>query len=126
MVSRFRLDWMRLCGVIAVALVIFASLMLLIKLEHMRTRHWFTEHFLGYSAASLVVCLGWRHPFVIGAGLAVTAFVLEALQALSPTHSPTLISAIGGASGAVAAAGLFKLIMVARSRRSSAVEQSGS
>ena len=90
MIARFRLSWMRLCGVIAVALVIFASLMLPTKLEHMRTGHWFTEHFLGYFAASLVVCLGWRRPFVVGAGLAVTAFVLEALQALTPNHSPTL------------------------------------
>ena len=117
---------MRLCGVIAVALVIFASLMLPTKLEHMRTGHWFTEHFLGYFAASLVVCLGWRRPLLVGAGLAVTAFVLEALQALTPSHSPTLISAIGGASGALAAAGLFKLIMMARNRHSSAVGQSGS
>ena len=49
MISRFRLDWTRLWGVIAVALVIFASLMLPTKLEHMRTGHWFAEHFLDIS-----------------------------------------------------------------------------
>ena len=120
MISRFRLSWMRLWGVIALAIVVFASLMLPTQLEQMRTGHWLMEHFLGYFAASLVICLGWRRPLMVGAGLAVIACVLEALQALTPSHSPTFVSAMGGAAGALAAAGLVKLIMVVRNGRASA------
>jgi hypothetical protein len=72
----------------AMALIIFASVMLPTKWEQLRTGHWALEHFVAYFAAALIVCLGWRRPFVVAGGLAaIAAPLLEALQGLEPTHS---------------------------------------
>jgi hypothetical protein len=43
--------WIRLCGAVALAVIIFASLMLPAKWERLRTGHWAVEHFLAYFAA---------------------------------------------------------------------------
>jgi VanZ family protein len=103
--SKKHLRWIRICGVMAVGLIIFASVMLPTKWEQLRTGHWALEHFLAYFAAALILCLSWRRPFVVAAGLAVIAApLLEALQGLEPTHSANLLSVISGASGAFAAA----------------------
>lgn len=112
-----RLSWIRLGGVLAIAMLIFASLFLPTELERLRTGHWFIEHFLGYFAAAATICLGWPRPFLVGGILMVAAVILEALQSFTPNHSPTLLSVVGGAAGALAAALIAKLIMVARSRR---------
>src|SRR5262249_15121446 len=71
--------WIRLCGVVALALIIFASLMLPAKWQQLRTGHWAVEHFLAYFAATLIVCLGWRHPFVVAGMLILLAALLEVL-----------------------------------------------
>jgi hypothetical protein len=99
------------------ALVVVASLMLPAEWERLRTGHWFIEHFLGYFAASSIVLLGWHRPLLVAGGFTVAAVILEALQSLTPNHSPAVLSVIGGAGGALAAALIAKLIMVARSRR---------
>ena len=96
MISSSRPPWMKLCGAIAFGMVIFASLMLPAQWEQMRTGHWFTEHFLGYFAASAIICLGWRRPFWVAGILTVAAFLLEGLQALTPDHSANIFSVLGG------------------------------
>jgi VanZ family protein len=118
MISNFSLRWSRLLGVGAFGMVIFASLMLPTAVEHMRTGHWFIEHFLGYFAASAVLCLGWRRPFWVAGILTVAAFLLEGLQALTPNHSANLLSVLGGASGAWLAALIVAAIGVASKRAS--------
>ena len=55
---KFRPSWLQICGVLAFGLVIFASLMLPAQVERMRTGHWFTEHFVGYFVAGIIICLG--------------------------------------------------------------------
>jgi len=119
MSPKFRLSWLQLCGVLAFALVVYASLMLPAQVERMRTGHWFTEHFIGYFIASAIICLGWRRCLVAGV-LTVTAIVLEALQALAPNHSPNLLSVLGGASGAWLAALIVEAFRVASNRGKSA------
>lgn len=109
--------WFRLCGVLAMVAIVFASLMLPPNWEQMRTGHWFVEHFLGYFVASSIILLGWPKPLVVGLGLATTAVILEALQGLSPNHSVSAISVIGGVTGALTAAILARLIVVASRRR---------
>jgi len=121
MISNSWVRWIQLCGAIAFGLVIFASLKLPAQWEQMRTGHWFIEHFLGYFAASSIICLGWRRPFVVAGSLTVAALILEGLQSLTPNHSPALLSVVGGASGAIAAALIAKVIMVARNRRAFAL-----
>jgi hypothetical protein len=95
--------WIRICGVVALALIIFASLMLPAKLQQLRTGHWAVEHFLAYFAATSIVCLGWGHPFVIAAMLMLLAALLEALQSLQPNHPANHLAALSGSGGALAA-----------------------
>jgi VanZ family protein len=123
MTSKSRSRWIRLCGVASLALLVFASLMLPAQWEQLRTGHWFIEHFLGYFAASLIIGLGWPWPFVVAGGLMAAAAVLEVLQSLTPNHSPSFVSVLGGASGALAAALIVKFITSVRNRRASAREE---
>jgi hypothetical protein len=120
MTSLFRVSWLQICGVLAFAFVVFASLMLPEQVERIRTGHWFTEHFIGYFIASAIICLGWRRPFLVAGVLTVAAFALEGLQALTPNHSPNLLSVLGGASGAWLAAIIVEAIRVLSNRRRSA------
>ena len=115
--SPIPLIWFRLCGVLAMVAIVFASLMLPPNWEQMRTGHWFVEHFLGYFVASSIILLGWPKPLVVGIVLATTAVILEALQALSPNHTASALSIIGGVTGALTAAILAKLIALASRRR---------
>jgi hypothetical protein len=98
------MTWIRLCGVVALALIIFASLMLPAKWQRLRTGHWAVEHFLAYFAATSIVCLGWEHPLLVAGMLILLAALLEALQSLQPNHPPNLLAALSGAGGASAAA----------------------
>jgi len=65
MTCNSRLGWIRLWGVVALAAIIFASLMLPMKWEQLRTGHWAIEHFLAYFAAMSIICLGWRRLFLV-------------------------------------------------------------
>jgi hypothetical protein len=115
--SKHRLRWIiRLCGVGALAGIIFASLMLPDKWERLRTGHWVIEHFLAYFAATSIICLGWRRPFVVTGAFIAIAALLEALQDLTPKHVPDLLTAVGGAGGVLAGALLAELIVRARNR----------
>ena len=106
------ISWIiRLCGVVALALIIFDSLMLPAKWGRLRTGHWAVEHFLAYFAATSIVCLGWRHPFVVAGMLILLAALLEVLQSLQPNHPPNLLAALSGAGGALAASLLVSFII---------------
>ena len=85
MKSNSRLILVRLCSVVALAVIIFASFLP----ARLRTGHWDIEHFLAYFAATSIVCLGWRRPFVVAGRLMAAAAILEALQSLTPNHTPS-------------------------------------
>ena len=105
MISNVHSKWIRLCGVVAVALIIFASVMLPSKWEQLRSGHWAIEHFLAYFATASVIRLGWSRPFLLAGALGgIAAPLLEALQSFEPTHSANFLSVISGAGGAFAAA----------------------
>jgi VanZ family protein len=97
------LGW-RVCGVLAVFALIFASLFLPPRLEHWRTGHWEVEHFLAYLAAVPILCLGWPRPFLVAASLVPAAALLEALQCLRPDHSPNVLAALSSMGGALVGA----------------------
>jgi hypothetical protein len=106
------ISWIiRLCGVVALALIIFASLMLPAKWQQLRTGHWAVEHFLAYFAATSIICLGWGHPFVVVGMLILLAALLEGLQNLQPNHPPNLLAALSGAGGVLAAGLLASFII---------------
>src|SRR5262245_21112329 len=106
------ISWIiRLCGVVALALIIFASLMLPAKWQQLRTGHWAVEHFLAYFAATSIICLGWGRPFVAVGMLILLAALLEGLQNLQPNHPPNLLAALSGAGGVLAAGLLASFII---------------
>jgi hypothetical protein len=65
---------------------------------------WQIDHFVGYFAITLLVCLAWPRPFVVGGVLMAAAFLLEGLHALTPDRSANLVAALCGAGGVLAAA----------------------
>jgi len=97
--------------VVALALIIFASLMLPAKWAKLRTGHWAVEHFLAYFAATSILCLGWGHPFMVVGMLILLAALLEALQSLQPNHPANLLAALSGAGGASAAGLMVSFII---------------
>ena len=78
---------------------------------------WEIDHFVGYFAITLLVCLAWPRPVVVGGALMVFAVLLESLQGLTPDRVPNLMAAFYGAGGALAAALLAELFIRARRRR---------
>ena len=57
---------------------------------------WQIDHFLGYFAITLLVCLAWPRPFLVGGLLMAAAVLLEGLQAFSPDRSANLVAALCG------------------------------
>ena len=101
----------RLCGVLTVAALVFASLLLPSKLEQMRTGHWEIEHFFAYLVAAPLICLGWPRPFVVASTLIPVAALLEALQCLRPDHSPNIFAALSSIAGVMVGTLLTVLII---------------
>ena len=58
---------------------------------------WQIDHFGGYFAITLIVCLGWPRPFVVGGAMMAFAALLEALQGLTSDRVPYLQAALYGA-----------------------------
>jgi VanZ family protein len=118
--SDSRFGW-RLCGILVLGLLIFASLLLPPQLEHMRTGHWEIEHFLAYLMAVPIICLGWPRPFLVAITLIPAAALLEVLQCLRPDHSPNFFAAlssmVGVLVGALVAALIIRVLEQIFSRR---------
>jgi VanZ family protein len=71
---------------------------------------WEIDHFAGYFALTLMFCLAWPRPLVVGGALMAFAVLLEGLQAFTPDRSSYYIAALYSAPGVLAAAliaGLF-------------------
>jgi hypothetical protein len=108
--SESRFGW-RLCGIIVLGAIIFASLLLPPQLEQMRTGHWEIEHFLAYLMAVPIICLGWPRPFLVATTLIPAAALLEVLQGLKPDHSPNFFAAISSIGGVLVGALLAAFIL---------------
>jgi VanZ family protein len=72
---------------------------------------WQIDHFLGYFAITLFICLAWPRPFLVGGILIAAAFLLEGLQAFSPGRSANLVAALCSAGGVLAAALVAELFI---------------
>jgi hypothetical protein len=64
---------------------------------------WQIDHFVGYYALTLTVCLAWPRPLLVGGALTAAAIVLEGLQGLTPDRYCDLQGALYSAGGVVAA-----------------------
>jgi VanZ family protein len=78
---------------------------------------WKIDHFVGYFAITLMFCLAWPRPFVVGGALMAASVLLEGLQAFTPDRSSNLTAAFYGVGGALAAALLAELFIRVRKRR---------
>ena len=65
---------------------------------------WQIDHFVGFFAFTLLVCLAWPRALVVGGGITAFAFLLEGLQALTPDRHADLHAALYSAAGVLAAA----------------------
>ena len=72
---------------------------------------WQIDHFLGYFTITLLVCLAWPRPILVGRVLVAAAFLLEGLQAFSPGRSANLVAALCSAGGVLAAALVAELFI---------------
>ena len=72
---------------------------------------WQIDHFLGYFAITLFVCVAWSRPFVVGGVLMAASVLLEGLQAFTPDRTANLVAALCGAGGVLAAALVAELFI---------------
>ena len=69
------------------------------------------DHFVGYFFFTLLFCLAWPRPLVVGGGLMAFAVLLEGLQAFLPDRSSYYVAALYSAGGVLAAALLAELFV---------------
>ncbi len=77
---------------------------------------WEIDHFVGYFIFTLMFCIAWPRPLVVGGGLMVFAVLLEGLQAFMPDRSSYYMAAVYSAGGVLAAALLAELFIRVRRR----------
>jgi hypothetical protein len=65
------------------------------------------DHFVGYFFFTLLVCLAWPRPLVVGGALTVLAIAVENLQSFLPGRSSYFVAALYSAAGVLAAAPRF-------------------
>ena len=96
----------RIAKICSVAVIVFVAITALGPAQwQLRTRlGWEVDHVLGYFAITLLVCLAWPRPLVVGSALMVFAVLLEALQNLTPDRIPNFMAALYGAGGVLVAA----------------------
>jgi VanZ family protein len=102
--------FMKCCSVAIIVLLVIAALGPA-KWTPRTALGWQIDHFVGYFAITLFVCIAWPRPFVVGGALMVVSALLEGLQALTPDRSSNLVAAIWGAGGALAATLLAELFI---------------
>ena len=75
---------------------------------------WEFDHLVGYFFFTLLFCLAWPRPLVVGAALIVLAMVLENLQSFLPGRSSYFVAALYSAGGVLAAILLAEFFIRAR------------
>jgi VanZ family protein len=64
---------------------------------------WRIDHFVGYFGFTLMFCLAWPRPLVVGGAIMTLAVLLEGLQTFTPDRHPDFQAALISAGGAMAA-----------------------
>jgi VanZ family protein len=77
---------------------------------------WELDHFVGYFVITVMCCLAWPRPVLVGGILVAFAVVLEGLQAFMPDRSSYYLAAVYSAAGVIAAALIADLFLRALSR----------
>src|SRR5436190_2566953 len=77
---------------------------------------WEIDHFVGYCLITLICCIAWPRPLLIGGALMLFAVLLDGLQALMPDRSSYYLAAVYSACGVLAGALVAGLFIEARRR----------
>jgi VanZ family protein len=93
----------KVCGVTALVLLLLFCALGPADWQVRTGLGWRIDHVVGYFAFTLLFCLAWPRPLIVGAALMSAAIVLEALQALTPDRHCDFQAALYGVSGALAA-----------------------
>jgi VanZ family protein len=106
---------LKVCSVTALVLLVFVALGPA-KWQPRSGLGWEIDHFVGYFVFTLMFCLAWPRPLVIGGALMAFAVVLEGLQGFMPDRSSYFWAAVYSAAGVLAAALFAELFIRARKR----------
>ena len=94
----------KVCGVTVVVLLLAFAALGPGKWVPRSGLGWQMDHFVGFFAFTLLVCLAWPRALVVGGAITAFAFLLEGLQALTPDRHADLHAALYSAAGVLAAA----------------------
>jgi hypothetical protein len=108
---------MKVCGVTALVLLLVFCALGPAKWQYRTGLGWQIDHVVGYFGFTLMFCLAWPRPLVVGGALMAAAMGLEALQALTPDRCCDLEAAFYGVGGALAGGLFADLFIRARRRR---------
>jgi VanZ family protein len=106
---------LKVCSVVAAVVLVFIALAPQ-KFVPRSGLGWEIDHIVGYFVFTLLFCLAWPRPLVVGGALIAFAVLLEGLQAFPPDRSSNVLAAIYSACGVLAAAMLAELFIRARRR----------
>jgi VanZ family protein len=106
---------LRVCSMAALVLLVFVALGPA-TWQPRSGLGWEIDHFVGYFLFTLMFCLAWPRPLVVGGALIILALVLGNLQAFLPDRSSYFVAALYSAAGVLAAALLAELFLRARRR----------
>jgi hypothetical protein len=68
---------------------------------------WEIDHFVGYCFITLMCCVAWPRPLMVGGALMFFAVLLEGLQAIMPDRSSYYLAAVYSAAGVLTGAWLL-------------------
>ena len=102
---------LKICGAAALALLLLFCALGPGKWQYRTGLGWQIDHVVGYFGFTIMFCLAWPRPFIVGGMLMAAAMILEALQALTPDRCCDFQAALYGVAGALAAALVGELFM---------------
>jgi VanZ family protein len=76
---------------------------------------WEIDHFVGYCVITLMCCVAWPRPVVVGGALMLFAVLLEGLQGFMPDRSSYYLAAVYSACGVLVGALIAELFIRALS-----------
>jgi VanZ family protein len=101
---------LKVCSVAALVLLVFVALGPA-KWQPRSGIGWEFDHFIGYFVFTVMFCLAWPRPLVVGGALMAFAVLLEGLQAFMPDRSSYYVAALYSAGGVLGAALLAELFI---------------
>jgi VanZ family protein len=94
----------KVCSIAGVILLLLFAALGPAKWQQRTGLGWQLDHLVTYFALTAIFCFAWPRPRLVGGVLMVASALLEALQLFTPDRTASLIAALYGSLGALAAA----------------------